>query len=833
MRDWSEALSPRLAPRALLSVLLALAAGGCAEVAGDDVPALLPLGAQRVAVNETLRLELAVSNPDGLSLSFDVDPLDLPGFEGVTQLSGTPAGGLFLWTPLVSHVGTHELRFTVRSDLGTSEQAVAVEVVTASSSAPVFLRPGAGGTYDLEVDPCVAFDIEVRDDDSASVTIGAAEALPDEARIDATGPKQARFSWCPSAAQIAAAERWTVALQAADAEHPATRHDYVVVLRTPPKDGCPGEPPSITVVSPAEGQRVPSNAGFPVTVRVTDDTGLRDDPLLYYSTTEPDDRDAPDLTTFELTPFVRSGDTWTARVPSLGLADGEERAIWTVVSATDNDDPSGTTCDQRAETPVLRFVGVGGTGASLAVCQACDRSADCAFEICASGPSGGTCLEPCIAGACSDGTCEAVGTTEGAATRACGPVVAVCGSGGPGACTDDAGEDDDDIASARLLGASERSGQICAGDVDLWAIEVGARERVEVTLSFDADRGDLDLDLVDGDGALLDRSEGVEDTEVVSYVSEGAETVYAIVLGFLDDQNAYRIAASYEDAPCEDDDSEPDDVRRDATPYPGDVIEGTICPDDDDWIAFDVTAPSRVEVVVAFDWLEADLDAELYGPGGERLAFSNNTDTDEEIARDLLVRGEYAVRIFGFSGTSTDYLVEIDLSALSGGCEGDEYCGANQVCDGGVCVAGACSGASGCPPGYLCPAEDPAPSVGFCGASCSVNADCRPGDACKWFVGGRGCGDTGSALNGARCASFADCGGQRTCYGWPGGYCARAGCSSSGDCEPGTHCILDGSVGVCALDCFDSDDICRLGEGYECDLVRDTEGQLEFVCLGS
>ena len=40
---------------------------------------------------------------------------------------------------------------------------------------------------------------------------------------------RAYFDWCPTAAQIADSERWTLELEADDGVH-QTRHDYLIVL---------------------------------------------------------------------------------------------------------------------------------------------------------------------------------------------------------------------------------------------------------------------------------------------------------------------------------------------------------------------------------------------------------------------------------------------------------------------------------------------------------------------------------------------------------------------------------------------------------------------------
>ncbi len=147
--------------------------------------------------------------------------------------------------------------------------------------------------------------------------------------------------------------------------------------------------------------------------------------------------------------------------------------------------------------------------------------------------------------------------------------------------------------------------------------------------------------------------------------------------------------------------------------------------------------------------------------------------------------------------------------------------------DGGFldCTAGA--GAS-CPAMHLCPDPGPASGASDCAASCVVNADCRAGEACKWFAEGRGCARTGAGALGATCSSFRDCGVQRTCVDWPGGFCTRAGCTRNSDCESGTSCADVGGVRACALDC--STDMGRCRSGYTCRSITDVSGSSRFVC---
>jgi hypothetical protein len=820
----------------LFALLLVLAAS-CDAGARPD---LLPILPQQVRVNATLSILLAVRNESGRELRYRVVGPMLPAFESVTSISGSPDRGEFRWTPLASHVGMHELTFQITSpggDLFDSETAL-VHVLPADDAAPVFLRPGAGGTHDLTREPCVRFDVEVRDDDSPVVEIRERSPLPRGARLDYAGPKSATFEWCPSGDQIAASERWTIELEADDGDHPPVPHDYIAVLRTGGGVGCPGAAPMITLVAPLDGERVTSSSGYEVTVRVTDDLGLRDAPLLYWSTEAPADRARPDLTTYNQVVFEEAGaETWRARIPLLGLATGAETEVFYVVSATDNDDPSGTSCDHRTDSPVISFFAVGGgsAGGHLGQCSTCTRSTECASGICVAAPGGARCLTSCAAGtACTAGVCGSRVTVEGATAQACGDVATVCGSGMT-PCTDDRFEDNDSIASATVVTMERYTGlQICPGDSDYFRIDGAFRDLVTVTVDgFRHADGDIDLRLLTPTGTIVASSASVTDRETATYCLGDTGRVFAQVFGYRMAQNRYDLAITrMPRACCSDDRFEPDDTRATARRLSGTSFEGTICPMNDDFLALSVSGASRIRVEVIFDAAIGDIDIELQGPDGTRIASSTGVTSTETIDAVVSAAGTYYVRIYGFLSAANTYLGEVTITPLSS-CTSTSSCAIGTVCSGGACASDVCRSAADCPSMHLCPVYGPDPAVRHCGQRCSVNSECRSGEACKWFSEGRACGVRGAGANGAACRDATECGGQRACMAWRGGYCARAGCRGNADCETGTFCVPVRGTNVCVLECESDVDRCRTREGYVCDFVYDTASTLHLACVPS
>ncbi len=818
----------------VMALLATLCAPGCSDDA-SGVPALLPISAQSVAVNQTLRIDLAVSNPDGLTLTFTSESPDLPGLDAVTELAGTPSGGTFRWTPLASHVGQHEFTFIATSELGESRQAVVITVTSPSDAAPIFLRPGAGGTYDLSQDPCVNFDIEVRDDDSGQVAIRAGEAPPAGAVIASVGNKRSSFEWCPSSDQIEAAERWTILLEADDFDHAPTQHSYVIVLRTPPKEDCEGEAPTIEILSPPKGEIVRSSTGYEVTIRVTDDMGLRDSPLLLYTTVEPEDPNKPDLRQFEQVEFNEDGSDWVARIPSLGLEVDQEQIVYAVATATDNDDSEGRSCDHTTDTDLHTFVAVGGeaTVGTLGTCDQCDQSVDCRSGICATSAAGSRCLEPCSESACSVGSCMAVTDAAGSEAQACGDIAAVCE--GEEACDDDGNEENDTSATATPFVGPTMDGQICPDNSDYYNLTVDPNTELEARLhGFAHADGDLDLVLYNADRQILGVGASADDEERVSYLSTEGGLITIRVLGFEGSQNPYSLTVTEtEVSVCVDDGSEEDDTFDTAADFDESGFHsGTICSDDDDYLAFLVDGPTRIEFSMTFEWLEYDLDVDLLDEEGTVIAYSRRGSGEETIDHTVGEEGIYTLRIYGYLGDSGDYEAELVLSS-SESCESDLNCPIGSICQDSTCVDADCSAANPCPTGYLCPLENPGTTTATCGSDCSVNSDCRDDEACKRFVERRACGETGSGQNGDACASSKDCGGQRTCADFENGYCARANCDSNSDCESDTACVAFGDVNYCMKDCLADSNVCRHDEGYDCEFATDVDGGETFICMES
>jgi hypothetical protein len=423
-------------------------------------------------------------------------------------------------------------------------------------------------------------------------------------------------------------------------------------------------------------------------------------------------------------------------------------------------------------------------------------------------------------------------TVEGATATACGDVATVCG-GGPAICTNDGLEPNDTTAAATLASAPSYADlQICSGDVDVFRIDGAFRDLVTVRVSgFSHAAGDLDLRLVSPAGTILAASESASDAEETSYCLGDPARIFAQVLGYRGAQNGYDVSITRAPlACCPDDALEPDDTRATARTLSGASFEGTVCPMDDDFIAIPVASASRVQVEILFDAAIGDVDLELQGPDGTRIAISEGTTDTESIDATVPAAGTYYARVFGFRGAANMYLGDVTITPITS-CAASRECMAGQVCEGGTCGSDACATVSDCPAMHLCPTWGPASAPRHCGAGCTVNTDCRSTEACKWFPEGRACATRGAGANGAACADAAACGGQRACLPWPAGYCARAGCRTNSDCETGTYCVDVAGTRACVLECESDETRCRSAEGYACDVMEDVGGTIRLACV--
>jgi hypothetical protein len=625
----------------LASAAIALALAACG---GGAAPELAAITDQRVAVGQELTIELFATDADGDALDYTFASAGLADLATRATITKTEAGtGLFRWRPLAADVGTQRIDFTVSDGDGSDTETVTVEVKSAigDQTVPVFRQPlGTGTTLDLSVRPCLDLDIVVEDQDSTDVAITALDPLIAGAELTQTTAFTATWHWCPSREQSGSDEPFTLILSADDGDNPPVIKNYLIVVRAGPQN-CPGDGPVVTHTAENVSQLV----DLTIDATVTDDLGLRDAPLLYWTTSAP--TTPPDLgamqqvTMLQISGDARSG-VWAGDVPNpvATMPMGSMATVYYVIVAADDDDGSGA-CDHETQAPAtgtyqMRVTNPGGQG-NLGVCASCSADVQCGGvnDNCVRVGNDDFCLKACQTQAdCpANYTCPTAPVTSvgGAMARQCQPLSGSCTT--MQACTDDNRENNDTRAQAGALPALA-PGTIQAvscplpdgsnDDEDYYKFVLTADSSVTFTLSG-MSVSDLDLALYDNAGTRLAAATGSSSMETITQCLVPGTyfiRVYAFGAGAM---NAYSLtyARTAMTCPvaCVDDASEPDDdaMHARSITYPSYTSTmNKICTDDDDWFKVLMFDGEVITADVTFTQATSaqDLDVHWYNSAG-------------------------------------------------------------------------------------------------------------------------------------------------------------------------------------------------------------------------
>ncbi|MEZ4373255.1 MAG: pre-peptidase C-terminal domain-containing protein [Polyangiaceae bacterium] len=652
---------------------------------------------QTVSVNQPLSFSVLGSDPDGDSLAFSFAS-DSDGV--MSHASLTPAGSdaaIFNWTPLATDVGIHIVDFTVSDGKAKDTRAVTIEVRSSiGTGAPVFRKPlGTGTTLDLSQKKCVDVAIEVEDPDSPGVTIAQVEPVIEGAELLQDSGLTATWTFCPTAAQIQAEDIYTLRLSADDGDNPAVTKNFVVVLRKAQKAGCPGTAPVIEH-TPADVNGIND---VEISAHVTDDKGIKYEPLLLYALSDPGS--PPDLGAMtQVSMSKQSGNQqdgqWLGRIPNPVAASGGSAQLYYILVARDDDDAAAD-CDHLTQMPMTGSyqinVTASGGGGGLGLCEPCSADAQCggSSDLCVQVGGEASCLSACGAGnSCPQGyTCStnALTSESGASARQCVPTSQSCSGDPPPTCVDDGYEQNDSLATAKALPSGDELLVSCpAGntdDEDWFKLSVTNEGQLSLDLLGDS-ASDLDLALYDSAGKLIARSSSLTSEESIqSCVSPG--TYYARVYSYDLVRNEYILSWSVSPQSCgptcSDDSAEDDDqasqariVDLDSGPYT--VSTNAICSWDEDWFRVDMFAGETLYAELTFDQASAleDLDILLY-QGATLLTqcdeldvsgCSDNgqsNDSNESFSYPITTSGTYYLVVRGYGGAENLYDLCIGLSA--------------------------------------------------------------------------------------------------------------------------------------------------------------------------
>ena len=635
MRYPSNPSSLTLTSLACLATTVACSAGGAPELSG--------LSDQVAQVGTELKVDLAGTDPDGDQLTYGFKAADLEDLSDRAQVSVSPSGnGVFRWTPNAADVGEHAFDFTVSDGDNKTTVTITIDVKSAigSATAPVFRQPlGSGTTIDLVKKKCVELQVVIEDQDSAQVELAMEEPVIEGATLNQNDGLTASFMWCPTKEQEAET-RYTLTISADDGSNPKTLKNYLIVLRGGTGTNCPGGAPTIAHTVSNENTIV----GLTVDATFTDDKGLKNAPLFYYSTTAPANPpvlgNMIQLSTLKISGTNKNG-VYAADVPNpvATMPAGTVKTLYYVFVADDDDDITGN-CDHSTQSQVYSMTVTSTGTANQPVCATCTADSQCGTgDLCVyMGSTGDSyCLQSCAGGCPTGYTCSATElySVDYAHANQCVPQSGSC-QAPTGACADDANEDDDTRSEASANAAV--NGPLAAGfhdfvscpkttaastgsltDDDWFQIKTTADTKLDLWL-YGGGESDIDLHLYKSDGTVLSKSTSLTaDENIVKCVPAG--TYYIKVNGYDQTRSEYLLD-NYQTAEacattCTDDVREDDDTysqARSATVFPYTSTGNMSCANDDDYYKVKLTSGKKLVMDLAFTQSNSqqDLDIHLY-----------------------------------------------------------------------------------------------------------------------------------------------------------------------------------------------------------------------------
>ena len=185
-------------------------------------------------------------------------------------------------------------------------------------------------------------------------------------------------------------------------------------------------------------------------------------------------------------------------------------------------------------------------------------------------------------------------------------------------------------------------------------------------IAFWHEEGDLDLDLFDSDGELLDSADGIADMEWIEFEGRVAGEYFLRVTGFEDAVNPdYWLTLNMPEA-VELDFAEPNEAFEDAydlrTVEGLEIIDGLSIdiPGDVDWFRFETLGPATDWHTISITFFEelGDLDLAIYDVDGELIESSESVEGFELVSLDGLAAGTYHAAVWGYEGdTNPEYVL--------------------------------------------------------------------------------------------------------------------------------------------------------------------------------
>ncbi len=698
----------------LFCVGLALA---CSCSGTNHPPNVVPLGALTVVVGDSLAIDLWASDPDGDRVTFSVEGAP----EGAFVDNPETPPSRFVYSPLASDAVTggrpYNLVFrAIDANGGQTDQAV-VLTVWPEGSVPTFAGPFMW-TLNLALADHITAPIKVRDDDTATLTFTLHRGIED-ARFEVVDGNTASVFWKPNPLQIEQGPVFTFSVGVSDGVHPEIVSDFAVVLINADLfGGCPGTAPtaSMPLLSDAGGSE-----DYPLLVNAWDAESAISRVLCRWSATA--DVSDEDMNPVELVENLDG--RWMGTIPNLSAAAGNGRLLYYHCIVADSDDPNSDYCDHRTRLPkngqnAFAFYGPTSStgcledvlhpnhddghaaplpGASTDSLRLCGGLPDVfAVELTAGGglavQTRAMSLAQGLAMEIRDpnGTLLASGRDRVTAMAALDGrhtvIVAPPDSRAltyelsstllESRCPLDIYEPNDEAAQASTLAEGSTQATICPADEDYWEVSLSSGKGMDLALSFDPSKADLDLLVYRDDEEFpLAISAGTSGTERViveatvprSYIARVVSNGLVQVPYFLD------LRVEGQGGICSEDLFSPNATTNEAPTVPEGVWEKLkLCPGKPDFLRWGLNGGEDVMVQVQVD-SSADLPGLLVldEDGASVLASGMPDGAMTTASFRKNGPGNVFIQVGPITGASLNYTLDFGATDPAGACTSDRF----------------------------------------------------------------------------------------------------------------------------------------------------------------
>ncbi|HEX9744810.1 MAG TPA: hypothetical protein VGB30_05230 [bacterium] len=242
-------------------------------------------------------------------------------------------------------------------------------------------------------------------------------------------------------------------------------------------------------------------------------------------------------------------------------------------------------------------------------------------------------------------------------------------------------EPNDDQDSADYISGLEINGYACSEDDDWYYLDGQEGEYPSITLRYDDNDCDIDLEVYNDDWY----TGGLSSTESPDSDNFSVDGVCYIHVYAYDGEGDYTVEITPGDRPYRDDEYcegrdevEPNDSKNQADWTDELEIEGFSCEGDSDWYVLDGQEGTRAEITLRYNDRDCDLDLEIYTDDGY---MGSLTGTESPDSAEFDFHGTTYINVYAYEGEG-EYTVEISPSSShngdrdrdhrSDGCEGPD-----------------------------------------------------------------------------------------------------------------------------------------------------------------